>query len=307
MSSSESSSGHSSSGSRGSTDLLHMAQRVQRRLSSPATETMPVADHRRATETMLAMRDALLAGEEPAPAVRMALTCAGVALRRRVAFGDTGVVGELQNFTTTMALLFVLVVLCSGDSQRSPTPPTPPPRPSGDGDGDGKDEDEGGGEGGEGGAERDEAMAIAGWQNSTLESEIRAADGAATDGWSAALRSPGALCQACLRDATRRSNAMSLDELSSVGGLFFRASASAMAISMLDGAGRPAGGDADAFLSLDAMAFVAQANNNLDERLLSVADCAESESGQTVRLYDYTATDPNPNPPFLRRSVTDPA
>jgi len=74
---------------------------------------------------------------------------------------------------------------------------------------------------------------------------------------------------------------MKMSELVSLGSLFFRASAQALVTSLLDGAGRP-GPSGDAFLTLDAVNFMASANNNLEERLVGIADCAESESGQTI-------------------------
>tara|TARA_B110000046_G_scaffold170046_1_gene189673 strand:+ start:153 stop:1121 length:969 start_codon:yes stop_codon:yes gene_type:complete len=231
---------------------------------------MAVADHRKATEAMLRMRDLLLDSDEPvAGDVKMSLTCAGIAMQRRVLMADDTVPAVQAQIATTMALLFVLVVLCNGN----------PPRPSGAGSSDDgcmdcdlEDDQE----------ERDDSIAIAAWESTSIMSEIAAADGAAADGWTAVLRSPGSLCQTCLVTAARRSHEMTLGELANMGALFFRTSARALAVSLFDRAGHPAD-DGSAFLTLDTVGFMAQANNNLDERLLSITDCAESEAGQQVR------------------------
>ena len=177
MSSSDSS-GHSSAGV-GETDLSKLAARIRRKLGTASTETMAVADHRKATEAMLRMRDLLLDSDEPvAGDVKMSLTCAGIAMQRRVLMADDTVPAVQAQIATTMALLFVLVVLCNGN----------PPRPSGAGSSDDgcmdcdlEDDQE----------ERDDSIAIAAWESTSIMSEIAAADGAAADGWTAVLRSPG--------------------------------------------------------------------------------------------------------------------
>lgn len=131
---------------------------------------MAVADHRKATEAMLRMRDLLLDSDEPvAGDVKMSLTCAGIAMQRRVLMADDTVPAVQAQIATTMALLFVLVVLCNGN----------PPRPSGAGSSDDgcmdcdlEDDQE----------ERDDSIAIAAWESTSIMSEIAAADGAAADG-----------------------------------------------------------------------------------------------------------------------------
>ena len=92
---------------------------------------------------------------------------------------------------------------------------------------------------------------------------------------------PGALCQASLRHSAKCAHKLSMEDLAKTGSNFFRASATLMATSMLDSAGLPADAGG-AFLTLDAVAYMAEANNTLDERLLNIADCGESEAGQQV-------------------------
>ena len=229
---------------------------------------MPVADHRKATEAMLKIRDILSSGdEEPTREVAMALTCAGIAVQRRVAFGgQADSIDHGTFFTTTLALLFVLVVMCQGDQAR----------PSGAGSSSSDDEAMS--------DERERDLAIAQWEDSTYESALRAADGEETTSWSSTLRHPGMLCQACLRTATLRSHEMNMAELANMGALFFRQSAQMFMTSLLGDTPTQAAPEpsTDSFLALGSLDFMAQVNNNLDENLQSVADCADSEAGQTV-------------------------
>ena len=258
--------------------LERLGERVMRKLSAPATEEMAVADHRKAVECMVKLRDALLDGVEPPKKMLMCLTCAGVSMQRRVAFQDSNssILGTREQFTTTMALLYTLVVMCQPER----------PRPSG-GDAPMLDADrEEGEEGEEGSNPADDkdvrrAVSIAAWENGTVEADLRASGGADASSWNADVRSPGELCKHCLNETVRRSAEMTIGELANMGALFFRSSSAALATSMLDAAGLP-NEDETPFLSLDVMQYVAHANNNIEERLMGIADCAESEAGQTV-------------------------
>jgi hypothetical protein len=265
-SSSSDSSGPSLGGSRN--DLRKLAERVQRKLTAQsAHEAMAVADHRKATEAMLKIRD-ILANEEEEPTreVKMALTCAGISVQRRVAFGTApDDVDHGTFFVTTLALLYVLVVMCSGTV----------PRPSGAGssDDDSMDVDQ-----------DDRHKAVATWEAGTLEAAMRAADGDESSSWGATLRHPGTLCQACLQTTAARSHQMTLGELANMGALFFRQSSQAFVASLL-GTIAPreeAAPTSNSFLTLGALDLVAMANNNQEENLQSVADCGDSEAGQTV-------------------------
>lgn len=215
---------------------------------------------------MLKIRDILVNEEEEATrSVSMALTCAGISVQRRVSFGNQADAVEHGTFfTTTLGLLFALVVMCQGDL----------PRPSGAGSSD----DE---------METDDAeqrvQAIAAWENSTLEATMRESSGPASSSWGVVLRHPGSLCQACLRTAQARCHEMNLAELANMGAMFFRQSSMAMVASLLNTVpiqNGPAPPQND-FLTLGNLDFLAQANNNQEENLQSVADCADSEAGQT--------------------------
>ena len=228
---------------------------------------MPVADHRKATEAMLKIRDILVnEEEEPTRDIKMALTCAGISIQRRVALNAAGTNDmDATFFVTTLGLLFALVVMCQSDT----------PRPSGAGGSEDEDMPDA--------DEEERNTAIAAWEGSTLESAIRAAEGVETSSWASTLRHPGALCQSCLQTAAARSHELGMAELANIGALFFRQSAQALIASLLSGAPTQAPTQpADNFLTLGSLDFLAAANNNLDENLKSIADCADSESGQTI-------------------------
>ena len=219
---------------------------------------MAVAEHRKATEAMMRLRDVLLSGTEAGPNTMMCLTCAGVAIHRRIALGtdchDPGVAGQLM---TTLALLFVLVMLCQ----------YPEDVPSGAGPS----------------AHEEPDMNIAVWERGSIEKELRAIDDeAATSSWDMAMRDAGSLAHSCLLQAKWKGRDMDLGALANLAGVFFRSSAHTMAAKLFDGAGMPAAQSSSNFLTLSTLSFVAQANNNMEENLAAIADCAESEAGQTV-------------------------
>jgi hypothetical protein len=268
-------------------DLRKLAERVQRKLSAQSThQPMALADHRKATEAMLKIRDILISGaEEPTREVKMALTCAGIAVQRRVAFADGSDDAEHGAlFKTTMALLFALVVMCNADACQ----------PSGSSDT------------GHSAAE-DPGSVVLAWHDESIESAMRAAGGDETNSWLATHRQPGALCKVCIAVASSRSHAADVDELADVGTLFFRQSATALMASLLSSSPTQEPTQPDNFLTLGSLDFVAQANNNLDENLKSIVDGADSEAGQTVCCTHFdlhVATPPPSSPTHAQRRAS---
>ena len=234
-----------------------LAVRVLKKLqAAPLDQTMAIADHQKASEAMMRLRDLLLSGAPVDRDVAACLTCAGIAVHRRILIGPEQL-DSAVHLRTTQALLFVLVVLASsGGNEAAPT---------------GHDED----------ATRDERVHIAAWEASALWEQMRSADeDAATSSWARALRAPGSLCQTILQLVKAHATEPTLDELCAYGGTFFRESASAMAASLLDSAAPVC--DGNDFLTLDAVALARETGHLREERLQGIADCAESEAGQTV-------------------------
>lgn len=266
MSSSSDSSGPSSEGEARSPAAL--AKRVLRKLQhAPLHQSMAVADHQKATEAMTRLRDALLAVDGGGANRQAAsfLTCAGIAVHRRILIGPEQL-DAADSLMTTMALLFVLVVLATGGTAATG----------------GIDEATGGQhEGGTGANEDDATVSLAEYEAGTLWTSLCAADAdTTTSSWARVLRDPGGLCQSLLQLTRRGGNALTLGQLANYGGLFFRSSASAMATGLLDNAAPVV--DGNDFLTLDAMAIARETGYLREERLQGIADCAESEAGQTV-------------------------
>jgi hypothetical protein len=237
----------------------YLALRILRKLqTAPLHQTMAIADHQKATDAMLNLRDLMVNGLHVDRDVAACLTCAGIAVHRRILIGPEQL-GAAQHVQTTQALLFVLVVLASVGNEASPA---------------GEDLSK----------VRDEyLMNLSAWESNSLWEQIRSADDdVATSSWARALREPGTICQAILKIVRTRVKEPSLEELSQYGGTFFRASAAAMAVALLDSVAPVF--DGNDFLTLDAVAFVHQVPENAlrVERLQGIADCAESEAGQTV-------------------------
>ena len=266
MSSSSDSSGPSSE-SGNSRSPAYLARRILKKLqAAPLDQTMAVADHQKATEAMLRLREHMTAGNAVGRDVASCLTCAGVAVRRRALIGPEQL-DAAESLQTTMALLFVLVVLATSDGQ-----PT----------------------GHDGGAADDDADTVINlktWESGSLCEALRSADvDADTSSWARVLREPGGLCQSVLRLTRRNANTLGVRELASHGSLFFRASAAAMAVALLDNAAPVV--DGNDFLTLDAMAIAREVGYLREERLLGIADCAESEAGQTVRAFHFEPCSP---------------
>ena len=265
MSSSSDSSGPSSAGESEAASPEKLARRILRKLGhAPLHQTMAVADHRKATEAMVRLKEMLHDGVPVDAGVGIALTCAGIALQRRIAIGPEHTEAYAQ-LHTTLALLFVLVVLVADAAAALPT---------------GSDE-----------AER-AAEVVATWERSPLIEQLRSAEtDAASSSWARVLRDPGALCTTLVSAARQGGASATLAELAAQGTLFFRASSAAMAAQLLDRSGPAV--DGNSFLTLDTVAFVTQANDHMRaERLSGIADCAESEAGQTVRAFHFEPCSP---------------
>lgn len=234
--------------------------------------TLAVADHKAASEAMAALKEQLLDGVVLEESAKMCLTCAGIAVGRRLAT-EMELPDAMIQLRSTIALLFVLVVISSGI----------PPVPSGAGP---SDMDVGEGEEEQGAPnetlEDDDPRALLHWYNthcvadSLYETLIVSTSSCS---WTEVLRTDaGALCRAALAEAMAKGGSMDLEALGTLGKIFFRASANAMATALFNSCAAPG----DDFLTLGTASYLAKANDNKSDKLAAISSVAESEAGQTV-------------------------
>ena len=260
-------------------DIDALASRIQQKFSIPITENLPVAQHRKATDAMLRLRDAIAKGGATSPShhARMCLTCAGIVVQRRLAFSNFGF-GEEVTLKTTLALLFTLLIMLGdgaggadgadgADGAGEPTPKSDNATPEAEATDACVEID----------AEAERAVSIAAWLNSSYADEMQCASSSLT----AALNSPTALCRLVLLEATTRAKELTISELAHLGALFFRASSAVLTNSLLSGS-EQSNTTPDTFLTLDAVSVLTEVNGNTEERLCGIADCAESEAGQSI-------------------------
>jgi hypothetical protein len=235
---------------------------------------LPVAEHRCACETMVRLRDMLLCsgsevrfGADGTPLenaswckdVLLALSCAGVAVERRMGLAHEG--DEAGSLRRTSALLLALLVLAMGpvaDEEGEEEDKTIEPRK----------------------AYRDARRMqleqdVHAYENGAVRDAI---DGAATvardSGWKAACRpSPAQICAAVLHLLRHYSVRTDVGELERWAPLFFRCSGASIARDFLDSLGT---GDFVSMAVANALEPECRA-----ERLRHVVSAAESEAGQT--------------------------
>ena len=93
-----------------------LARRVLHKLqATPLDQPLAVADHRKASDALVSLRDAVLSGESIDGGSIMCLTCAGVATQRRLAL-SAEVPEALEQLRVTMALITVLIVMAQPET-----------------------------------------------------------------------------------------------------------------------------------------------------------------------------------------------
>lgn len=248
-------------------DIEKLARGVRRKFQGTDLSTpLAVADHKKALDSMLLIRDALIRGEEATNEARMSLTCAGVALYRRIAInhGNSDTHEDFHSYETSLALLFVLLCIAS-PSLKSTTFTF------------------------SNGTTTTTKNEISKWEEGTIDATMRVANGTFCDAGVNATASvshiPGQICQLCIQHINARGKEALLSDFKRYGSIFFRCSAqslmAALLCSALSPSSSPFDGERD-FLSLGVVDFMKTVNTNEDERLSSIAECGESESGQQV-------------------------
>ena len=274
--------------------MLDIVERVQRKLCLADHMPLPVKSHKSAVQMMLELRDRLETLTVDADRdVRMLLLYTGIAVHRRWTLSSDE--EERSDLHVTLTLLFMLQVLCD---QRARQPLSPEPMETGhESPALLAPRQEGVQETTAAPPEDDAAVpvkiirpeedSIERWRKQALwhmvkqveqESQSEGEDG----GWAEAMRcSPMAVARACLFEAARLGDTAGLVDMSKLGEMFMHCSALSLQYNMLEQCKQK--DDSTNFLSLSSAHFVMAANNDCqEEKLIAIADAAESEAGQQV-------------------------
>lgn len=221
---------------------------------------------------MQQLRDAVFDGVQenerhrmpPAPReVLLALSCAGVAVTRRISLGLEG--DSPCDLKRTAGLLLMLLVVTTGDT-------TVPIDMRGTAEADNYDAN-GECRADETGGHEDEIRA---YTNGTVKHTLdNALDTTRSSDLQFLNPTPSAICDSVVWLLNHYSINTSIEELEKTAPLFFRSSAAAAARGLLDSVGC---GD---FVSMSSATVLNEEEDRRAERLLSVVSAAESEAGQT--------------------------
>ena len=278
--------------------VLELSERIHRKLCGFEGLPLPVKSHRSAVNSMVQLRDHLQQlGNDAEVAVRMMLLYAGVSVHRRMLTASEG--EEASDLQVTLALLFMLQVLCdskarnqtpplvSGGISMSPslqqyppsetggpveegtTPESPdaadaPPRPV---------------------PQRHEQETLRIWAGRSLQEIIKELEDPDADkgDWALVLRlTPDSVCRACVWEAPRMQEQGTLAGITDLASTFFRCSALTLQYNMLEAeqSGREA---KSSFLTLGTVDLLQQANETMQKNnLAAIVDAAESEAGQQI-------------------------
>lgn len=269
-------------------DTLNVVRRIHRRcISSAPHERLAVSEHRRATEGLETLHAFVLRGVTLCEHSQLALTCCGVALVRRI-FSEVESRDTTTHLRTTLTLLFAILLIGTveeDDNEREgqasaldmemETETT-------------EDDDE----------KAKANLVLKRWREQSLSDVMyRTSETLLSDSLERAafpdsftpsnlsglttveVCTPGEVCQALLLVAKHRGSATTLEDMTAFAIDFFRGSAMAMSVSLLDECSSSSGND---FLTLSSAAFLANANNGRDARLQGLVDGAESETGQAI-------------------------
>lgn len=255
------SSSHSSSVASGASDtdgLERLCNRVNRKVSLPLTMDLAVAEHESIVRSMLKIRDVLLRGTHASSECKASVMCAGVTLFKRLSTRSEE--EDTSSLNITVSLMFALLVLMEESDVAA----------TGDESEDMQTDD----------ADEEDSTLVRSWGNATLESTMFPKE-APSSSWAAVLHSDAAVSRASLKAASLIKDKGAMNTMWTLASTFFRTSCSAMQSSLLSG--NPMEEEAsDNFLTLDAAAFMSEANLDEEEKLVSIVDAAESEAGQAV-------------------------
>jgi hypothetical protein len=258
MSESAQSASHSASVRSEAHETERLCRFVYAKLSDPISTPLSVSSHRRATDRLVRLKEAIEGGDTLCPSSKTALLCAGVALSKRLVAGPESD-EDVASISVTMTLLFVLLVLNEGS--------------------DGIQQDEMEEFAGADGKTqtrrvlREDELLLNCWSESSLSDFVFADANHFASSIGDALRSHARVARAALSEA-RYVQSDTLDAYRSFAFTFFRSSAAASARQLLSGQA------AEEFVSLGAAARLNNALKNRADLLAALAEGGESEAGQ---------------------------
>jgi len=275
--------------------------KIHKRLTPPLDKPLPVSAHKSAVSSMLKARDALLRGAVLKQSSKMALLCGAIMCMRRITF-EIDADDQIRLLKKTQTLLFSLLAMAE-DPGSYDTDYV-------DNDQGDKGEEGEEGEGGEGGEStgqsdqgaagddgrpnkrrrmrmREETQLIASWQSRSLAERIEMVGQAqSSSSWDTTLRSDEAVSNAALKEARYVKDESAMQQMGMLSDVFLRTSASAMMNSLINNAARPSrrstNEDPLSFLTLDTIGILNASNDMQYEKLMALADAAESEAGQAI-------------------------
>lgn len=274
-------------------EIYRLSERVHKKLCVGDSNQLPVKSHRSAIDSMVRLRDLLQRLEADAERdVRLMLLYAGVSVQRRLALGAEG--DEACDLRVTLALLFMLQVLCDAHTRNVSPEPTGCTEcaerlatntdwgPCNEGRDDANIREE----------MPDSAPQPASatardvmeqWSNVTLKAVIEDARGNAPGSWGETLAlTPDSVCRACVAEAPRLGATANLARLGRLAETFFRCSALTLQYNLLQQHNAP--DPRRSFLTLSTTDLLETANGDVKEaRLAAIVDAAESEAGQQAR------------------------
>ena len=281
-----------------------LASRIHDRLCIDERTSMAVKSHRSAVKAMVELRDVLMRmTSDPGRDTRLLLLYAGISINRRINLGAEGT--EAEDFGVTVALLFMLQVLCdncsrasmsasghssplaTGDAGQAMSPSlVQNAAPSGQEE---QPTEAVADKGEEGDPEAPPTIVrnpdeetLDRWRMTTLWE--RTQEAAMDDGeWAQILRpSPEGACRACVVQGSRLGEAGNLARVSALAQTFFRCSTLSLQYNMLLACETVESADRS-FLTLSSVDLLTEANDDMQkQRLANIVDSGESEAGQQV-------------------------
>jgi len=250
---------------------------------------------------MLKVRDCILRGATIGQSAKMSLLCSGITCLRRVTC-EVDPEDQMALLKKTQTLMFSLLAMAeapdagsdlyddAGYDQEMETGEEGDDVEHGE-EGDGEEDADA--TGSSQGAEhqqkrrrveqRDEKQLLAAYSSRCLADRMSGEDQESSSSWSTLLRNDSAVSRAALKEAKYVKELDAMHEMHALSSIFFRCSASAMISSMLSTTAPSRRREpSNSFLTLDTVAVLNEANELHEEKLMALADAAESEAGQSV-------------------------